>query len=103
MITVTHYVVLSGIVFAIGAYGALTRRNAISVLMSIELMFNAANLSFVAFSYRWKEASFISGQLFPLFVIAVAASEVAVGLALVLALYRTRRIVNLDEANQMSG
>lgn len=103
MIAVTHYVVLSSLVFAIGAYGALTRRNAISVLMSVELMFNAANINFVAFSYRLKERAFLAGQVFPIFVIAIAACEVAVGLALVLALYRNRKIVNLDEANQMSG
>lgn len=103
MITVTHYVILSSLVFAIGAYGALTRRNAISVLMSVELMFNAANINFVAFSYKVGETAFLAGQVFPLFVIAIAASEVAVGLALVLALYRNRSVVNLDEANQMSG
>jgi NADH:ubiquinone oxidoreductase subunit K len=71
--------------------------------MSIELMFNAANINFAAFSYYFKGASFVSGQTFPLFVIAVAASEAAVGLAIVLSLYRNRKTVNVDEANQLRG
>lgn len=100
---VFHYAVLSAILFCIGLYGVLTRRNAISVLMSVELMFNAANVNFVAFAYFFKGSAFLIGQTFPLFVIAVAASEVTVGLAIVLSLYREREIVNVDEANKLRG
>ncbi|MCL5054697.1 MAG: NADH-quinone oxidoreductase subunit NuoK [Firmicutes bacterium] len=103
MIGIFHYLALSVILFCIGLYGVLTRRNGIAVLMSIELMFNAANINFAAFSYYFKGASFVSGQTFPLFVIAVAASEAAVGLAIVLSLYRNRKTVNVDEANQLRG
>lgn len=105
MITVWHYAILSALLFVIGLYGALTRRNAISVLMSVELMFNAANINFVAFSYYFKNenVAFLAGQVFPLFVIAIAASEVTVGLALALALYRNRSVVNLDSADILRG
>jgi len=103
MIGLFHYMILSAVVFVIGLFGALTRRNAITVLMSVELMFNAANISFVAISYKFQGSSFLLGQVFPLFVIAIAASEVTVGLALVLALYRTRTISNVDEANELRG
>lgn len=100
---IAPYAVLSALLFVIGLYGAMTRRNAISVLMSVELMFNAGNLNFVAFSYYFQGKSFFAGQVFPIFVIAVAASEVAVGLALALSLYRNRNTVNVDEANRMKG
>lgn len=103
MIGPTHVLILSAFVFTIGMYGTLTRRNAISVLMSVELMFNAANINFVALSYQLKGPAFLSGQIFPLFVIAIAASEVVVGLALVLNMYRNRAVVNVDEANQLRG
>ncbi len=103
MIGVVHYVILSALLFVIGLYGAMTRKNGISVLMSVELMFNAANINFVALSYRFRDVAFLAGQAFPLFVIAIAAAEVTVGLAIVLSLYRSSNTVNLDEANQLRG
>ena len=103
MIGVYHYLGLAAILFVIGLYGVLTRRNAIGVLMSVELMFNATNINFVAFSHYFKGAAFVSGQVFPLFIIALAAAEVAVGLAIVLSLYRSRSSVNLDDATQLKG
>lgn len=100
MITPTHYLVVAALLFCLGLYGALTRRNAIAVLMSIELMFNAANLNLIAFS-RLTVEGYLRGQIFPFFVIAVAAAEAVVGLAIILALYRTKQVVNLDEAAEM--
>ena len=107
-----HYLVLGAVVFAIGLYGALAKRNTIAVLMGIELMLNAVNLTLVAFSRYGRAASTASaaaesaqltGQVFALFVIAVAAAEAAVALALVLAVYRSRRTVNLDEVSRLHG
>ena len=89
----------SAVLFTIGVVGVLTRRNAIIVFMCVELMLNAVNLTFVAFS-RYHGAT---GQVFVLFVIAVAAAEVGVGLAIVLVLYRNRQSVDLDDANLMKG
>jgi len=96
MIPITHAVALSGILFLIGVLGALTRRNLIAVLMSIELMLNAVNLALVAFSRQWGNHG---GQLFVLMVIVVAAAEVAVGLGIVLSLFRNRESVNVDDAS----
>ena len=96
MIPITHAVALSGILFLLGVLGALTRRNLIAVLMSIELMLNAVNLALVAFSRQWGNHS---GQLFVLMVIVVAAAEVAVGLGIVLSLFRNRESVNVDDAS----
>lgn len=98
MVPLHHYLILGGVLFAIGMFGALTRRHAIGILMSIELMFNAANLSFVAFS-RYLPESALRGQVFAIFVITVAAAEAAVGLAIVLGLYRNFKTVNVDEIN----
>jgi NADH-quinone oxidoreductase subunit K len=97
VITVTHYVALSGVLFIIGVVGVLVRRNAIVILMSLELMLNAANLAFVAFARRWNH---LDGQLVALFVIATAAAEVVVGLALVVAVFKTRRSVDVDELDR---
>jgi NADH-quinone oxidoreductase subunit K len=95
----THiYISLSLILFLIGGAGVLLRRNALIVLMSIELMLNAANLAFLAFA---RSLGDLKGQVFAFFVIALAASEAAVGLAIVVGLYRTRQTVNLDEASLM--
>jgi len=94
MIPIEYFLALGAILFIIGAYGVLTKRNAIVVLMSIELMLNAANINFVAFSSFYGD---VRGQVFALFSIAVAAAEVAVGLALLLALSKARDTINLDE------
>jgi len=93
-----HYLVLSAILFTIGVLGVLTRRNAIVVFMSIEIMLNAVNLTFVALSNHLRS---LDGQIFVFFVMTVAAAEVAVGLALVVAIFRQRETVNVDEINLM--
>lgn len=96
------YLVVGAIMFAIGAWGALIRRNAVVVFMCIELMINAVNLSLVAFADYLPGAGG-AGVGYAVLVIAVAAAEVAVGLAIALAVYRTRRTVNVDEINLMKG
>jgi NADH-quinone oxidoreductase subunit K len=96
------YLIVGAIMFAIGAWGALIRRNAIVVFMCIELMINAVNLSLVAFADYLPEAGG-AGVGYAVLVIAVAAAEVAVGLAIALAVYRSRRTVNVDEINLMKG
>jgi NADH-quinone oxidoreductase subunit K len=95
---VTYYFVLSTILFTIGALGVLIRRNAIVIFMSVELMLNAANLSFVAFSQLHDT---LSGQVLVFFVITVAAAEVAVGLALIVAIFRSKLSINVDEMNEL--
>jgi NADH:ubiquinone oxidoreductase subunit K len=99
-VPVTQYVMLSAFLFCTGIYGVLARRNGVLVLMSIELMLNAVNINLVAFSARLNDAA---GQVFALFVIAIAAAEVGVGLAIVLLIYRNRVAVNLDEIDLMKG
>ena len=101
MIPLEHYLVVSAILFSLGLLGVLTRKNAINVLMSIELIFNSANINLVAFS-RFSSSDF-SGQIFAVFVIVIAASEAAVALAIVLSLYRITSNVNLDEATALKG
>ena len=96
------YLVVGAIMFAIGAWGALIRRNAVVVFMCIELMINAVNLSLVAFADYLPDAGGF-GQGYAVMVIAVAAAEVAVGLAIVLAVYRSRKTVNVDEINLLKG
>ena len=96
----SHALVFSLLLFAVGVLGVLTRRNAIVILMSIELMMNAANINFIAFGQRLRDTA---GQVFSVFTIAVAAGEVAVGLAVVLALFRNRDTVNVDEVHIMKG
>jgi len=88
----------SAALFAIGVYGVLARRNAVMVLMSIELMLNAVNVNLVAFSQALK-STMLTGQVFALFVITVAAAEVGIGLAIVILIYRNRETVNVDEIN----
>jgi len=100
MVPVSYYVALSAVLFAIGTLGVLTRRNAIIIFMSIELMLNSANLLFVAFA-RMYEA--IQGQIFVFFVMTVAAAEVAVGLALIVAIFRTKDSINVDEISSLKG
>jgi NAD(P)H-quinone oxidoreductase subunit 4L len=97
---ITQYVLLSAFLFCVGIYGVLARRNGVLVLMSIELMLNAVNINLVAFSARLND---VAGQVFALFVIAIAAAEVGVGLAIVLLIYRNRVGVNLDEIDLMKG
>jgi len=99
-ITLTHYLVLGAILFCLGIYGAVTRKNAIGILMALELVFNAVNLSFVA-AGRWQPRPDGVGQLFALFVIAAAAAESVLGLAIILAIYRRRVVVNADEMDLM--
>ncbi len=98
MVSLSSYLILSAILFSIGVVGFLLRRNTIVIFMSIELMLNAANLAFVAFA-RFLDS--IDGQVFVFFVMAVAAAEAAVGLAIIMAMFRTRETVNADEMNLM--
>ena len=93
-----HLLILSLALLTIGVVGVLVRRNVIIILMSIELILNAANLNFVAFSARWQN---LTGQIWGVFNITIAAAEVAVGLAIVIALFRNRETVNVDEMNLM--
>lgn len=97
MVGLGHYLVLSAVLFGVGAIGFLTRRNVLIQLMSIEIMLNAVNLTLVSFN-RWMPQNH-AGQLFAFFVIAVAAAEAAVGLAIVISLYRLKKSVHTDEAN----
>ena len=96
MIRLPLVLFLSAMLFSIGVYGVLARRNAVLVLMSIELMLNAVNINLVAFSQHLQD---ITGQVFALFVIAVAAAEVGIGLAIVILIYRNRETINVDEVN----
>lgn len=100
MLPTTYYVALSAILFTIGALGVLTRRNAILIFMSVELMLNAANLAFVAFA-RYHQA--LSGQIFVFFVMTVAAAEVAIGLALIVAIFRTKQSIDVDQMSSLKG
>jgi NADH-quinone oxidoreductase subunit K len=100
--TLTSYLALGAILFGIGLYGVLTKRNAVLVLFSIELMLNAANLNLVAFS-RFGLVPGLTGQVFTLFTITVAAAEAAVGLAILIALYRNRGTVEADRFDSMKG
>ena len=100
MVPVDYYVVLSAILFSIGALGVLSRRNPLIIFMSIELMLNAGNLAFVAFSNMYDS---FNGQIFVFFVIAVAAAEVAVGLALIVEIFKTKKNINIDEMNSLKG
>jgi len=95
-ISLTHYVILSAILFSIGLFGVMAKKNAVSVLICIELMLNAVNINLIAFSKYITPTDFI-GQIFAIFVITVAAAEVGVGLAIIIAIYRNKLSVNLDE------
>ena len=99
-----HYLVLASILFCIGVYGALAKRNAVVILMCIEIMLNAVNIALVAFSrYLAPEVVLISGQVFVIFVLVVAAAEEAVGLAIIMAIYRSRRTIDSDDIDLMKG
>ncbi|GJQ52431.1 MAG: NADH-quinone oxidoreductase subunit K [Anaerolineaceae bacterium] len=100
MVPVDYYVILSAILFAIGVLGVLIRRNALIIFMSIELMLNAANLAIVAFGSVIES---FSGQIFVFFVIAVAAAEVAIGLALIVEIFKSKRSIDVDQVSGLKG
>ena len=100
MIPVSFYIILSAILFTLGAICVLIRRNAIVIFMGIELMLNAANLAFVAFANQYQV---LSGQIFVFFVMTVAAAEVAVGLALIVTIFRTKQSIDVDQLSSLKG
>jgi NADH-quinone oxidoreductase subunit K len=100
MIPINYYIILSAILFTMGVVGVLVRRNALIIFMSIELMLNASNLAIVAFSSILKS---FSGQIFVFFVIAVAAAEVAVGLALIVEIFKSKRSIDVDQMSSLKG
>ena len=100
MISATHYVVLSLVLLSLGIIGVMMRRNFITVLLSLELIFNAVNLNLIAFSFRLGD---LAGQILAIFVITVAAAEAAIGLGLIIALVRLKDTVALDEVHEMRG
>ena len=99
-VPISWFLTLSAILFALGVAGFLFRRNIITVFMSIELMLNAVNLTFVAFSYQLKQ---VNGQIFSLFVMVVAAAEAAVGLAIILTVFKNRATLNIDDISSMKN
>lgn len=99
-IPLSYYIIVSAILFTMGALGVLIRRNALIVFMSIELMLNAANLAFVAFSNSY---GVLDGQIFVFFVMTVAAAEVAVGLALIVSIFRSKRSIDVDQLSSLKG
>ena len=100
MIPINLYLILSAILFILGAVGVLIRRNALVIFMSIELMLNAANLSFVAFARLYEN---LNGQIFVFFIMTVAAAEVAVGLALIVAIFKSKHSIDVDQLNSLKG
>jgi NADH-quinone oxidoreductase subunit K len=100
MVPITYYIGLSAILFTLGTLGILLRRNAIVIFMSVELMLNSANLAFIAFARYYQV---MSGQIFVFFVMAVAAAEVAVGLALIVAIFQSKESVDVDEISSLKG
>ena len=100
MIPVSYYLALSAILFVIGIMGVLLRRNALIMFMSLELMFNAANLVFVTFARMY---GLLSGQIIVFFVMTVAAAEVAIGLALMVEIFRSKHRIDMDELNSLKG
>jgi NADH-quinone oxidoreductase subunit K len=99
-VPIEAFVLLSAILFIMGVLGVLVRRNAIMIFMSVELMLNSANLALVAFARQWND---VSGQLMVFFVITVAAAEVAVGLALIVAIFKSKQTIDIDELHAMEG
>ena len=99
-VTLAHYLVLAAVLFAIGVYGILTRRNAIALLMCVELMLNAVNINLVAMNrFLQPDWKIVTGQIFAAFIIVLAAAEAAVGFALVIAIYRNLNRINVDEVS----
>src|SRR6201999_1050007 len=98
MVPIAYYLILAAVLFSIGVCAFLIKRNVITIFMSIELMLNAVNLTFVAFAHMWHR---IEGQIFVFFVMVVAAAEAAVGLAIIIAVFRTRNTLNVDQVNLM--
>jgi NADH-quinone oxidoreductase subunit K len=99
-VTTTHYLVVSFLLFSIGLFGIAARKNMITVLMSIELVLNSVNINLIAFSYHLSD---LTGQIFAIFTITVAAGEAAVGLGILIALYRLRETTTLDQAAELKG
>ncbi|WP_260705188.1 NADH-quinone oxidoreductase subunit NuoK [Edaphobacter flagellatus] len=99
-VPISYYLVLAAVLFSIGAASFLIKRNIITIFMSIELMLNAVNLTFVAFAHMWHQ---ITGQIFVFFVMVVAAAEAAVGLAIIIAIFRTRQTLNVDQVNLLKN
>ena len=100
MIPLEWYLALAAVIFCTGIFGVLTRRNAIGILMGIELMLNAANINLVAFA-RYMHPTILTGQIFAVFVITIAAAEAAVGLAIIISVYRNIELINVDEIDVM--
>lgn len=98
MVPISYYLVLAAVLFSIGVASFLMKRNVITIFMSIELMLNAVNLTFVSFAHMWHR---VQGQIFVFFVMVVAAAEAAVGLAIIIAIFRTRQTLNVDSINLM--
>lgn len=99
-VPIAWYLILAAVLFSTGVAAFLVKRNVISIFMSIELMLNAVNLTFVAFAHMWHQ---LSGQIFVFFVMVVAAAEAAVGLAIIIAIFRTRQTLNVDQINLMKN
>ena len=100
MVPIPYYIILSAILFTLGAVGFLVRRNAILIFMSVELMLNAANLAFIAFARHFNR---LEGQVLVFFVLTVAAAEVAIGLALIVVIFRTKHSIDVDQVSTLSG
>ena len=100
VVPISWYLVLAAVLFSIGMASFLLKRNIITIFMSIELMLNAVNLTFVAFAHMWHQ---ITGQIFVFFVMVVAAAEAAVGLAIIIAIFRTRQTLNVDQVNLLKN
>ena len=100
LVPTAYYLILAAMLFSIGIAAFLIKRNVITIFISIELMLNAVNLTFVAFAHMWHQ---VSGQIFVFFVMVVAAAEAAVGLAIIISIYRTRQTLNVDEIDLMKS
>jgi NADH-quinone oxidoreductase subunit K len=100
MVPVAYYLILAAVLFCIGIVAFLIKRNVVTIFMSIELMLNAVNLTFVAFAHMWHQ---LQGQIFVFFVMVVAAAEAAVGLAIIIALFRVRQTLNVDQINLLKN
>ncbi|RXH56242.1 NADH-quinone oxidoreductase subunit NuoK [Granulicella sibirica] len=100
MVPISWYLILAAILFSIGVGAFLIKRNVVTIFMSIELMLNAVNLTFVAFAHMWHQ---VQGQIFVFFVMVVAAAEAAVGLAIIISIFRTRQTLNVDQINLMKN